>query len=156
MKIISIGVILIFNLFVVSFAQETFIKSYTENNFAVNPWMIEDGPEGPLVCGFKLILAKVDSRGIIDGYVNIQSVEFSDKDFVIAPNPVSETFNINIKNEEVVNIEILNGQGEIVLKIEMLESSQIPIDSRNFPPGLFYVRTYTQSNESTIQKFIKH
>ena len=33
--------------------QETFIKSITEGNFSVNPYMIEKGLQGPVVCGFK-------------------------------------------------------------------------------------------------------
>lgn len=73
--------------------------------------------------------------------------------FLIYPNPSSNSLYIQYDEKVKTSLEILNSIGEIVLKKEM-QVKNSEIDISNLSPGIYYARLITAKG-SAEQKFIK-
>ena len=74
----------------------------------------------------------------------------------IYPNPVSETLNISLNDNNINTISILNTLGQAVFKKQVIKnaSENIQLSVSTFPPGIYIIQA-TGKNNSATAKFIK-
>lgn len=72
----------------------------------------------------------------------------------IYPNPVSTSLFIeNIENIQITTIEIFDSLGNVIKKLNSLESNSVHIG--DFASGLYIIRIMNSNNQQLIKKFIK-
>lgn len=84
------------------------------------------------------------------------SIHESEKPFelIIFPNPVISEINISSKNNPILEIEISDVLGNLLLKEKLNNKEELTIPSENFPKGIYIIKV--RGKEKTLtQKIIK-
>jgi type IX secretion system substrate protein len=71
-------------------------------------------------------------------------------DFKIYPNPTTTQSVIQIKGKDLVNIEILNIQGQLIFETKLVDN-KLNID---FPQGIYFLKAINKEGKNVIQKLI--
>lgn len=79
--------------------------------------------------------------------------EIHQNHFEIFPNPVENQLNIKTTQNGVYNIEIINSQGETIIKTE-LNGAKSTINVENLKNGIYFIKIENNNSLQTI-KFIK-
>jgi hypothetical protein len=85
--------------------------------------------------------------------VGVESLE-SNAEIQVYPNPIGESFTINLNGKDAENFIIRNGLGQIIHE-GILDSSSIKIETRDFSSGVYYLEIYDAS-EKQIFKLVKN
>jgi hypothetical protein len=86
-------------------------------------------------------------------FSTINSNDIEKTDYKIFPNPFKESINIKSENNQgEFTIEILNIKGELLIKKQISNQSEIKLN--NFPTGLYLYKVYTKK-QVIIGKMIK-
>lgn len=95
-----------------------------------------------------------DTSFVIQNIVNISEIE--EKEINVYPNPFVNRFKVRteIGGEDIIEIEIVDGLGKIVMRKEHLRGEQIEINMEGYQSGLYYVIVRTESGIK-ITKVIK-
>lgn len=130
--------------------------------------IVSDGQNGYYLTGNKftydnnepepvqMILARVDSVGLIDGYVGIESIELITKSFSVSPNPAKDYFKILSENEDIFRFEVLNSHGQVMSVIKTgYNLYQLEVDVSDLPSGIYFVKSYSHDTASSVQKIMK-
>ena len=86
--------------------------------------------------------------------VGIDESEF-DSNFPLYPNPASNKINIEFeKEEQLVNLQIVNVQGQNVFSKEYQNTKNIHLNIEGFTSGFYFAKIITGGEQKSI-KFIK-
>lgn len=85
--------------------------------------------------------------------IGIKYSEVSPKTINVVPNPSLGVFDLNFNNkyQEELQVEILNGVGEAIYKVNT-KLEKINIDISSIPQGVYYIRVYSSNNMALINK----
>lgn len=107
------------------------------------------------------VISDADERGesgLYNGEINIygitavSSVKYDKEVFSIYPNPANDMINIELKN--IGKIEIIDLEGNIIYKKDILKAGVIEIDISQFSSGIYIIKYYS-NQEVYFNKFIK-
>ncbi len=71
------------------------------------------------------------------------------------PNPTSGKFFIEVREYDLVKVEIINPVGEIVTVIETPSVKKVEIDLSNLPSGFYFARLLTQQGKISNLRLVK-
>ncbi len=80
--------------------------------------------------------------------------DFTDSKFLIYPNPVKETVNINNSSNQTVTVTIYDVSGK-KLQSHVLESSKETINVKPLKAGLYFVVFENEAGERSSERFVK-
>lgn len=105
----------------------------------------------------RLILAKVDSEGLIDGYTNVEQVLLTETEiFEAHPSPFKDHILIRQKEPGDIIFRIYNAGGQLVQEIQSeYQGNQMLIETNDFPKGVYYIKSYLDGVESQVEKIMK-
>jgi hypothetical protein len=85
-----------------------------------------------------------------------ESEDFSDSDFVMFPNPVSQVLNLKSKQKtSKIEITVYNNFGSLILQKSFFNNDQHQLDVSALPKGIYYLRLANTRNENFTKSFIK-
>ncbi|MFT5229678.1 MAG: hypothetical protein ACI9EV_002832 [Urechidicola sp.] len=135
-------------------------------------WDVEIAPDGGYIMagnlryasdsGYRSWLLKVDACGDVEWegceFVGVEEYGFASVDLELWPNPVSETLNINIENQNnIESLRVFNSQGKEVI-VNLLSSHNagiIQLDVSSIAKGLYYIQLYDEKMTRTLtSKFV--
>ncbi len=88
---------------------------------------------------------------------NLSINEFDTDEYVIFPNPASNSFTITSGvSAEKVQMEIVDSAGRIVKKIKEFEARDNLVDIRDLGKGFYYLLILDSNNQFHIRKIIKN
>jgi len=128
------------------------LKSYLDFNtgFPNNSWEITEPGIYYQAAYVRLIAGIVNLSGLTLG---LEENELSSKNYILAPNPVQNDFQIVSLQSEPFTLRIFNSLGQIVINTKEVMTNQ-NISSSNLNPGIYYVQLKNEQF-STNLKFIK-
>ncbi len=90
----------------------------------------------------------------LDYSKSVSSVYFENSTFRIYPNPFSNYLNINLRNDEIINLQIIDILGNVL--IERTQSfNNITLDLSNLMQGIYFLKLHNH-NGFYIEKIIKN
>lgn len=102
-------------------------------------------------------LKQTDFDGTYD-YSNIIAVEFDAKiEASIFPNPTSEQLTLRTTIEDMVNIRIVNINGQVVWQQSQYIDNQLDLNINELPVGTYWLQVTNESNQAVLYSdiFIK-
>jgi len=88
-----------------------------------------------------------------DPILDISDVKFTDKDYLIFPNPVQSVLTIDTR-KRISTIKIFNLQGKC-LQVIKVRSFPLNIDFSGFGPGIYVIQLISNQNQYYHEKIIK-
>lgn len=122
---------------------------YLLNSGAIPYEITEDGENRTL-----LITGPNGDHAIYENEAPLSIDDFTDSKFLIYPNPVKETLNINNSSNQTVTVTIYDVSGK-KLQSHVLESSKEIINVKPLKTGLYFVVFENEAGEPSSERFIK-
>jgi hypothetical protein len=103
----------------------------------------------------------IDNNGIVymDNILLTQNTLGADSfdlaGFSVYPNPTNSSWNIQLENSNIQNVEILNALGQTV-KIINVNNSSVSIDATDLANGIYFAKIQNESNQFHTTKLVKN
>lgn len=99
-------------------------------------------------------LKQTDFDGTYD-YSNIIAVEFDAKiEASIYPNPTSEQLTLRAAIQDMVNIRVVNINGQVVLQQSQYIDNQLDLNLNELPTGTYWLQVTNETNKVTLHNDI--
>jgi len=84
--------------------------------------------------------------------VGIFSTDINEVSFY--PNPTSNVLNINFNNYKIEDVQLINNQGQVIVKLKTNGANNTELDMKDLNTGVYYLKL-TSNDNSITKKIIK-
>jgi len=90
---------------------------------------------------------------IIDTTLGVNDVALNN-DLLLYPNPTTETLNLEIKDSMIMQYNLMDMKGSVLLNEERLNTSNKSINLSNLSNGIYLLKVTTNTNTTFIKKIV--